>query len=111
MSYPLATVQPVPPLLLQRILDHLEPEQIWLFGSRARGDNRPDSDWDLLLVLPDHTPDALLDDEAIWDRCLRGLPIPADLIPVRRRDFEAFRGCPGSLCKTVSTEGVRVYER
>ena len=24
---------------------------MWLFGSRARGDNRPDSDWDLLVVL------------------------------------------------------------
>ena len=25
--------------------------QLWLFGSRARGDYRPDSDWDLLVVL------------------------------------------------------------
>ena len=24
---------------------------LWLFGSRARGDNRQDSDWDLLLLL------------------------------------------------------------
>ena len=25
--------------------------QLWLFGSRARGDNREDSDWDLLVIL------------------------------------------------------------
>lgn len=25
--------------------------QLWLFGSRARGDNRYDSDWDLLVIL------------------------------------------------------------
>ena len=24
---------------------------LWLYGSRARGDHRPDSDWDLLVVL------------------------------------------------------------
>ena len=26
--------------------------QLYLFGSRARGDNRQDSDWDLLVILP-----------------------------------------------------------
>ena len=25
--------------------------QLWLYGSRARGDNRPDSDWDLLVLV------------------------------------------------------------
>jgi predicted nucleotidyltransferase len=27
--------------------------QAYLFGSRARGDNRPDSDWDLLILVDD----------------------------------------------------------
>lgn len=26
---------------------------IYLFGSRARGDNRPDSDWDILILIDD----------------------------------------------------------
>jgi predicted nucleotidyltransferase len=26
---------------------------LWLFGSRARGDHRPDSDWDVMAVVPD----------------------------------------------------------
>ena len=29
----------------------LDPQaEVWLFGSRARGDARPDSDWDFLML-------------------------------------------------------------
>ena len=28
-----------------------EGSNLWLYGSRARGDNRPNSDWDLLVLL------------------------------------------------------------
>jgi hypothetical protein len=30
---------------------HPEIKQVWLYGSRARGDNRPDSDADLAIVM------------------------------------------------------------
>jgi uncharacterized protein len=39
--------------IVERIAEALEPEQIILFGSRARGDAREDSDADLLIVVPD----------------------------------------------------------
>jgi len=26
--------------------------EIYLYGSRARGDNRPDSDWDIIVITP-----------------------------------------------------------
>src|SRR6187399_442626 len=35
---------------LDRVLREWHPEQIQLFGSRARGDANPDSDWDILVV-------------------------------------------------------------
>src|SRR6266576_6643006 len=42
--------------LLQEMVDALraaeQPERVILFGSRARGDARPDSDFDLLIVQP-----------------------------------------------------------
>jgi predicted nucleotidyltransferase len=43
--------------LLVRIEERYQPEQVWLFGSRARGDAEPGSDWDLLVVVPDSTAD------------------------------------------------------
>lgn len=43
--------------LIALILRHCKPVSVWLFGSRAKGQAREDSDWDLLVVLPDETPE------------------------------------------------------
>ena len=38
--------------MVRRIVARFQPEQIILFGSHARGDAGPDSDVDLLVVMP-----------------------------------------------------------
>ena len=49
----------------QRIADIIHRQaptaHAWLYGSRARGDNRPDSDWDILILLDKES--VTLDDE------------------------------------------------
>ena len=47
--------------VIERIVEVLDPEEIWLFGSRARETHGPDSDWDLMAVLPNTAPDRQLD--------------------------------------------------
>ena len=42
--------------VVRRLVEHYQPERIYLFGSSARGDARPESDLDFLVVLPDETP-------------------------------------------------------
>ena len=37
--------------IVQRLVELLQPERIYLFGSRARGDAGPDSDYDLMVVV------------------------------------------------------------
>lgn len=64
--------------LLERIRVVYDPRQLWLFGSRARGDAREDSDWDLLAVVDDATPDRLFDPEVMW-RLLDLERYPAEL--------------------------------
>jgi predicted nucleotidyltransferase len=42
--------------ILQRIktgISEIDPDaKVFLYGSRARGDNRQDSDWDILVITP-----------------------------------------------------------
>jgi len=42
--------------ITRRILAAGNPQRIMLFGSRARGDARPDSDYDLLVIEPSGRP-------------------------------------------------------
>jgi len=57
------SLAPVPshrdPLLgeiVRRLTEVYRPKRIYLFGSTARGDAGPDSDYDLMIVLPDDAP-------------------------------------------------------
>ena len=35
---------------IQRLVDELRPERVILFGSRARGDDKETSDYDMLII-------------------------------------------------------------
>jgi predicted nucleotidyltransferase len=105
-----SSAQAIPAPLLARIIEAMRPEQIWLFGSRAKGHARPTSDWDLLVVVSDHATDDELDVMRAW-QVVRDLRIPADVIPVRRSEFEEARDHAGTLVRTVVGEGVQIYAR
>jgi predicted nucleotidyltransferase len=96
--------------LIERIVARLEPEEIWLFGSRAEGRARPDSDYDLLAVLPDNAPESALDLMKAWELTC-GLGIPADLVPCTRSDFEEEKDDVGTLARAAYHRGRRIYER
>ncbi len=97
--------------LLDSIRERLRPEQVWLFGSRARGEARPSSDWDLFVVVPDDTDESALDPGEVWKlkKVLRG--VYADVIPCRASDFRDWKHTVNTLSYSVATEGTLLYER
>jgi uncharacterized protein len=101
----------VPSDFLDRIVEVLHPEEVWLFGSRARNTHGPESDWDLMAVLPNSAPEQSLDLAAVWSelRDLRRMRV--DIIPIRRRDFDEDRQIRGELAEAVVREGRVVYGR
>lgn len=96
--------------MVRQIVRKVDPVAIYLFGSRARGDARPDSDYDLLIVVPDSFPAA----EATVARAFRlteGRRIPIDALLVREHRFLDRAGKVGTLSYKVAREGVALHER
>lgn len=79
----------------------------WLFGSRARGDARVDSDWDLLAVLPDAADDDLLSPLRAWEIKYRQ-ETPVTLLITRHGDLASIWGLPNTLGYDLARDGVRL---
>jgi len=96
--------------LLDRIEAQYHPEQIWLFGSRARGDARQWSDWDLLVLVPDSADDELLDADLAW-KIRKEAGVQADVIPMRSSEYRAAVDVANTLEYEVLREGYIIHER
>jgi predicted nucleotidyltransferase len=95
--------------MIRRLVGYFGPEQIYLFGSAARGEARPDSDLDFLVVLPDDAPRALLLSGREYEH-LSGIPVAADIVPMRRSTFEARKNWLMSIPALAIREGQLVYD-
>jgi len=90
--------------LLRRLEAAYEPERVYLFGSRARGDAGPDSDYDLLVVVPDDAPPERRSAKLAYE-ALRVTGVAADVIVWTRGAFDRRLGVATSLPATVTREG------
>jgi uncharacterized protein len=101
-TQPGLTPDPALDEILRRLLASYQPLEVYLFGSKARGDSGPDSDYDLLVVVPDDAPRSV--SEAGWPtRSCGGLA--ADILVCTRSYFEPRRSLKASLPGTVLREG------
>jgi predicted nucleotidyltransferase len=79
-------------------------EAVVLFGSRARGEAGPDSDWDLCVILPDDIRPQQFTAAGLWKEVSRyGAPI--QVYPVRRSVFLARSGDLNSVSHDVLADG------
>jgi predicted nucleotidyltransferase len=99
---------PVLAEVVRRLVEAYRPERIYLFGSVARGDAGPDSDYDIMVVVPDDVPREMRDCDLAY-RALRGLRIAKDVLVWTRSEFEKRLHLKASLPSTILREGKSLH--
>jgi len=94
------------PLSIRRLIDYgiqtVAPDRVILFGSRARGEAREDSDYDLAFDFPSER-------RLFWLRFVTA----ADDLPftLRPTDLVAWYEASSELQERIKREGIVIYER
>ena len=97
------------PEAIERIRQQFDPVRIILFGSWARGQARPDSDLDLLVVLP-HVENKRRAAVEIL-RALNGLPVSKDIVVTTPEEIAERGNTIGHVLRPALREGKVLYER
>ena len=93
--------------LVRRIIEIVQPLRIILFGSAARGEMGPDSDIDVLVVMPEGVHRRRT--AQLLYRQIRGLGVPFDILVATPDDLERHRDNIGLVYQSILQEGREVY--
>jgi uncharacterized protein len=99
--------------MVQAIVREVDPERIYLFGSRARGEARQDSDVDLLIVVrepfgPEHS--RFQEINRVY-RALSSFRIPNDVLLYSSDEFAKWSQSLNHVVGRCSREGKLLYAR
>ncbi len=99
--------------MVQIIVQEVDPEAVILFGSYARGDARPDSDVDLMVI--EQAPfSAQRSRRAEYSRlsmALREFPFAKDILLYSRDEFDYWKDSPNHVVGRAQREGKVLHDR
>jgi len=94
--------------MVRRLVQAFQPERVYLFGSKARGDAGPDSDYDLMVLVAETSePGYRLGQRAhslLWDT-----RTAADVLVWTTERFDSRLHLQASLPATIMCEGRLLY--
>ena len=94
--------------VIQAIASNTKIETIFLFGSRAYGKPKENSDLDIYLVIPDNDVDIFDLNANIRFALYKKLSLPLDLVIAKKSVFER-RSKALTLESIIAKQGVRIY--
>lgn len=99
--------------MVRAIVQEVEPQRIYLFGSHARGDQTAASDVDLLIV----EDEGFGPDRSRWSelkrirKALRPFRVPKDVLVYSRDEFDTWEDSLNHVVARAVREGRLLYER
>ena len=94
--------------VVRRVVATFEPERVFLFGSRARGEESADSDYDLMVIVPDDAAPERRRSGRAYD-ALWGLRVSVDVLVWTRSAFEQRLHLCASLPAAIAREGTLLH--
>ena len=95
--------------IVRRIVDTAQPQKVILFGSRARGDARPNSDFDVLVIKESDEPRHRRSVPLYV--ALADLPVEVEVMVYTPEEVEEWSEVPQAFVTTAVREGTTIYER
>ncbi|MFN7904217.1 MAG: nucleotidyltransferase domain-containing protein [Pseudobdellovibrionaceae bacterium] len=93
--------------VLDRLVPAFAPKKVYLFGSRAIGNAKSESDYDLLLVVSSSEKTRhqrmIQAMDLLWDT-----GISVDVFIYTEAEFDEWKSEPSSIPNTVLTQGVEI---
>ena len=102
-------IEPPVEEITRRIAQAFRPRRIVMFGSRARGDTRADSDLDLMVEMETHNPPAQR--VRVIDALFGLRRWAMDLVVYTPQEVETQRQYRNSLIRVIESEGKVLYEQ
>lgn len=84
------------------------PKRIILFGSQAKGNSAPHSDFDIMVV--EENPADRFAEMVRLNRLIRSFDIAVDLLVVSDEKFQYWRETPGNVYYEAATGGQVLYQ-
>jgi predicted nucleotidyltransferase len=95
--------------MVRRIVEEFDPQKVILFGSYARGMAGPDSDVDLLVVMP--VKGSRRQQRVAIRTALSGMGLAKDVFVVTPEEVKRYGDLVGSIIRPALREGKVLYAR
>lgn len=95
--------------IVKRLVEAFQPARIYLFGSKARGEGGPDSDYDLMVLVNDGGESPPIRKSRKAYQVLRGTGVAADVLVWTVHSFDSRVHLAASLPATIKREGILLY--
>ncbi len=89
----------------ETLKDKYNPSRLFLFGSRANGTARADSDYDFVMVVPDAKKSSTEEMSKVRELIYQKYQVPADIFIYSEKEFEDWKDEFSSIPETALNTG------